>query len=253
MSAQQRSLNKKLSQIFRMRGLTVRPDALQPLYDCLETDENWETTLKAILTHVQQEGLKDNAVDGAAIRRALGQIEASTARCTELPLEVIDAFAMTAVKFVAARRAFMPVAAGSVYGPPESKQAMFALRLHLLEQRLRRNKLFKPPALAHGVAPKEHIQLTHLDALLGRKGPRVVLGLLTEKEEGCFHLEDTHSSIRLDLSQAETHRGLFTRNAAVRPPWPAPAPLGPTGHSSARSLAVPARSALPLRHPWEPR
>ena len=63
---------------------------------------------------------------------------------------------------------------------------MLALRLHLLEQRLKRNKLFKPPALSHGVASKEHIVLTHLDALLGRKGSRVVLGLLTAAAVGAL-------------------------------------------------------------------
>ena len=215
-TAQQRALNKKLSQIFRMRGLTVRPDAMPLLYDFLETDdENWEAKLQALLAAVQREPLKDNAVDGAVIRRALGQVETQSARSTELPLEVIDAFAMTAVRYAAARQAFLPAPTGSLHGPAESKQTMLALRLHLLEQRLKRNKLFKPPALSHGVASKEHIVLTHLDALLGRKGPRVVLGLLTEKEEGQYHLEDTHSSVPLDLSQAETHRGFFTRNSAV--------------------------------------
>ena len=215
-TAQERALNKKLSQIFRMRGLTVRPDAMPLLYNFLETDdENWEAMLQALLAAVQREPLKDNAVDGAVIRRALGQVESQSARSTELPLEVIDAFAMTAVRYAAARQAFLPAPTGSLHGPAESKQTQLALRLHLLEERLKRNKLFKPPALSHGVASKEHIVLTHLDALLGRKGPRVVLGLLTEREEGQYHLEDTHSSVPLDLSQAETHRGFFTRNSAV--------------------------------------
>ena len=215
-TAQQRALNKKLSQIFRMRGLTVRPDAMPLLYDFLETDEeNWEAKLQALLAAVQREPLKDSAVDGAVIRKALGQVATQSARSTELPLEVIDAFAMTAVRYAAVRQAFLPAPAGSLHGPAESKQTMLALRLHLLEQRLKRNKLFKPPALSHGVASKEHIVLTHLDALLGRKGSRVVLGLLTEKEEGQYYLEDTHSSVPLDLSQAETQRGFFTRNACV--------------------------------------
>ena len=214
-SAQQRVLNKKLSQIFRMRGLSLRPDAMQPLYDCLETDENWESTLQALLAAVQAGPLKDNAVDGASVRRALGQLETRSSCATELPLEVVDADAMTPLKFVTARKQFLPTAPGSLHGPAESKQTMFALRLQLLEQRLKRNVLFKPPALSHGVNQKEHIQLTHIDALLGRKGPRVVLGLLTEMEEGRFHLEDAHSAIPLDLSQAETHKGLFTRNSVV--------------------------------------
>ena len=44
-ATQQRVLNKKLSQIFRMRGLQVRPDAMQPLYDVLEGDESTRATL----------------------------------------------------------------------------------------------------------------------------------------------------------------------------------------------------------------
>ena len=33
-SAAERQLDKKLSQIFRMNGLALRPDAMQPLYAC---------------------------------------------------------------------------------------------------------------------------------------------------------------------------------------------------------------------------
>jgi hypothetical protein len=54
-TTQQRVLNKKLSQIFRMRGLQVRPDAMQPLYDVLEGDENWEETLQALMLEVQSQ------------------------------------------------------------------------------------------------------------------------------------------------------------------------------------------------------
>jgi len=246
-TAQQRALNKKLSQIFRMRGLTVRPDAMPLLYDFLETDEeNWEAKLQALLAAVQREPLKDSAVDGAVIRKALGQVATQSARSTELPLEVIDAFAMTAVRYAAVRQAFLPAPAGSLHGPAESKQTMLALRLHLLEQRLKRNKLFKPPALSHGVASKEHIVLTHLDALLGRKGSRVVLGLLTEKEEGQYYLEDTHSSVPLDLSQAETQRGFFTRNACVLMEGEVQPPGDTPSLTRTRTLPLSLTLSLPL-------
>ena len=246
-TAQQRALNKKLSQIFRMRGLTVRPDAMPLLYDFLETDEeNWEAKLQALLAAVQREPLKDSAVDGAVIRKALGQVATQSARSTELPLEVIDAFSMTAVRYAAVRQAFLPAPAGSLHGPAESKQTMLALRLHLLEQRLKRNKLFKPPALSHGVASKEHIVLTHLDALLGRKGSRVVLGLLTEKEEGQYYLEDTHSSVPLDLSQAETQRGFFTRNACVLMEGEVQPPADTPSRTRTRTLSLSLTLSLPL-------
>ncbi len=66
-ASQQRVLNKKLSQIFRMRGLQVRPDAMQPLYDLLEGDENWEDKLQALLLEVQSQ---DRALGPPALRFA---------------------------------------------------------------------------------------------------------------------------------------------------------------------------------------
>ena len=63
----QRLLNKKFSQIFRQRGLTVRPAAMQPLYDVLEGDEAWESTLKELLTEIEKKGTKDGNVDAADV------------------------------------------------------------------------------------------------------------------------------------------------------------------------------------------
>ena len=55
-AAERRALNKRLSQIFRMRGLALRPDAMQPLYDLLHNDEDgWETVLHALLAELQPE------------------------------------------------------------------------------------------------------------------------------------------------------------------------------------------------------
>ena len=54
-ASQQRVLNKKLSQIFRINGLTVRPDAMQPLYDVLEGEPEWESVLNQVLEQVQQQ------------------------------------------------------------------------------------------------------------------------------------------------------------------------------------------------------
>ena len=42
---------------------------------------------------------------------------------------------------------------------------------------MRRHDTFKPPVLTNGVAPKEHLTLTGLDALLGRPGVKVPHGL----------------------------------------------------------------------------
>ena len=103
-TAEQRSLNKKLSQIFRMRGLAVRPDAMQPLYDVLQGDEGWEQTLQALLAEVQHQELANGHVDAAAVRAAIGALRQRVSSKPKLPLEVIDAFSMPAVRYDKQRR-----------------------------------------------------------------------------------------------------------------------------------------------------
>ena len=52
---QQRAVNKKISQVLRTRGMSVRPEALKPLYALLVdgADDNWEKMLHALLDELQ--------------------------------------------------------------------------------------------------------------------------------------------------------------------------------------------------------
>ena len=55
---QQRVLNKKLANLFRMRGMTARPDAMDALFAVLKDDEQWEETLQTLLGELQQQQRK---------------------------------------------------------------------------------------------------------------------------------------------------------------------------------------------------
>ena len=94
MSQQQRVLNKKLSQIFRINGLTVRPDAMQPLYDVLEGEPEWESVLNQVLEQVQQQKLKGGCVGREAVETALSSLAARKVQGSTLPFEAVDAFAL---------------------------------------------------------------------------------------------------------------------------------------------------------------
>ena len=100
----ERVLNRKLSQIFRMRGLALRPDAMQPLYDVLQGDEGWEATLKILLSEIQNQGPAGGNVDAADVRAAIAKLRTRTAAKPTLPLEVIDAFEMQPLRFDAQRK-----------------------------------------------------------------------------------------------------------------------------------------------------
>ena len=215
MSQQQRVLNKKLSQIFRINGLTVRPDAMQPLYDVLEGEPEWESVLNQVLEQVQQQKLKGGCVGREAVETALSSLAARKVQGSTLPFEAVDAFALPPMRFDSTRKALLPAESAPLHADALAKAALFATRLALVEQRVRRNELFKPPVLAHGAAQKEFLQLTNIDALAGRSGTRVVLGMLTELQEGTIFLEDAHGYVPLDLTEAKSTTGLFTRHSIV--------------------------------------
>ena len=132
-----------------------------------------------------------------------------------LPFEAVDAFALPPMRFDSTRKALLPAESAPLHADALAKAALFATRLALVEQRVRRNELFKPPVLAHGAAQKEFLQLTNIDALAGRSGTRVVLGMLTELQEGTIFLEDAHGYVPLDLTEAKSTTGLFTRHSIV--------------------------------------
>lgn len=213
---QRRQLSKKLSQIFRMRGLSLRPDAMQPLMNALSGDTDWETTLQAVLSEVQLQNLKGGHVDAHAVRLAVDTLTSRVSHKPELRPEITDCFTMPRLRIDTQRRTLVrEEAPTSLHAEPNSKASMYSVRLAMVEQRVRRNDVFKPPILKDGVTQKEYLELTSIDALLGRAGTRVILGMLCELEEGKFFLEDAHSTIQLDLSEASTTVGLFTRQAVV--------------------------------------
>lgn len=215
---QQRAVNKKLSHFFRLRGLQLRPDAMAPLHSLIETDSEWQQTLAALLEELDKLPLKDKCVDADVISTALASISSTGGEPTQL-LTVTDIFAKRPLQFLPERKEFA-AKAGKVliHANAQSRCAMLALRLALVEQRVRRHELFKPSVLAHGIARKGgmHLELTSINALLGRKGTRVVLGVLTQMGEGRYILQDSYASVALEgVLTAERHAGFFPSGTIV--------------------------------------
>ena len=159
------------------------------------------------------------SVDAAAVESALSSLSAQDSASLRLPLRVVDAFAMQPLRYDAVRKHLIPQPGrGALHAGAKDRCTMLSLRLALIEARVRRHEAFKPPALGQGsLSGREHtnIELTAIDALLGRKGTRNVLGVLTEGDEGEYMLEDAHASIPLDLSTAMTLSGIFTQTSVV--------------------------------------
>lgn len=109
---------------------------------------------------------------------------------------------------------------------PEAKAELFRARYDLLLQKTLRNPRFTPPASSllstnasagskAGKSKSPYLQLTAIDSLRGTHGDRLVLGMLTQLEEGSWFLEDLNGSIEVDLSEAHTTAGLHTDSSFV--------------------------------------
>ena len=107
----------------------------------------------------------------------------------------------------------------------DSKINVYRERFHLLRQRMSRHASFMKPAFGNlkksksggGDASTSNTnELTPLRSLVGQcYGPRVVMGCLSQVEDGIFHLEDPTGSMRIDLSAAASSSGMFCENCVV--------------------------------------
>ena len=107
----------------------------------------------------------------------------------------------------------------------DSKINVYRERFHLLRQRMNRHESFTKPAFGKkkktknggGDATNNNMnELTPLRSLVGKcYGPRVVMGCLSQVEDGIFYLEDPTGSMRIDLTAAVATSGMFCENCVV--------------------------------------
>lgn len=175
-------------------------------------------------------------------------------------IEVVDAFDVPLVQYDPVRHQwFQQKSTRSVVGNIKSKTQLYEDRFLLIQQRLKRNTLFRPSKWATGAGPAGHsagpgsvgkgdeserdafhgassAELIELKALLGHERQRrFVCGFLTKHEEGQYFIEDLSARLPIDLSGCDTVDGLFTENCVVV----AEGELQPSGEFRAVALGLP--------------
>mmetsp|Transcript_20981 Transcript_20981/g.65684 ORF Transcript_20981/g.65684 Transcript_20981/m.65684 type:complete len:515 (+) Transcript_20981:62-1606(+) len=196
-----RALQRKVSQLFRMRGWQLRPDAMQRLYELLNGEDDWESQLNVLLHEIEQlPGAKaDRCVDKPMVERVFA---ASSAAAAAPPPDD-------------------PATPEHLLSPPTAKPAPPpASHFAVVRARVRRLSYFKPArsrailAGADDGAPPS-VELSRTGRLLGRKGKHILLGVLTAADSGAIALADEDGSVPLDLTGAHKTVGFFTASAVV--------------------------------------
>lgn len=248
------SVKRAVLKAFKQRGYVVQVGAIEPVIagfeaavrdedDGGEDDDEGHTIrdrLTAYLDRVigavsavqDDSSMLTSAVTFAAVERVHVDLERERGSC-EGALELIDIF--TVPLPLRSRRTLHDRAGGGCGGAhmravvdakPSVKADLFRTRYELLHGKTLRNPRFTPPsssvvlggaAGAGGgkVKGSPYLQLTAIDSLRGTRGDRLVLGMLTELEEGSWFLEDLNGSVEVDLSEAHVTPGMHTESSFV--------------------------------------
>ena len=134
-------------------------------------------------------------------------------------VEVIDAFQVPRIMYDPIRKLFhKDTKPRKLFGDGQSKVQLYIDRFSMIQQRLRRHKLFRPTKWNQLVSSRaqEVAELTELKALLGCVGERrFVIGFLSRQDEDRYFIEDLSACLPLDLQGAETTDGIFPENSIV--------------------------------------
>lgn len=221
---------RKALRAFKQRGFIVHVGALEQLYDAYDGVKTG-TFAEFIDRSFDLLSRPDGAVDGILTKALATSIGDRLKRDNQrndgeltASLDVIDAFTVPQWRLNSAGS--NTSTAGSVSqahsrpfidAAPITKSDMFRARYDLMRSKTLRNDRFKPPLSGVSTTSKKsaYFELTGVESLPSRKGDCLVLGMLTQLEEGVWYLEDINGAVRLDLSQASVTAGLHTDGSFV--------------------------------------
>ncbi|PXF42280.1 DNA polymerase epsilon subunit 2 [Gracilariopsis chorda] len=222
---------KRALRTFKQRGFVVQVGALEQLYAVF--DNQYEGDFTAFLERTMEllsgpDG-SDNGIFTKQLAVSIGErIKRDSDRKEGVKRSSVDIIstlsvprwrphAVATMQSGAAGKRIETPRKAIINAPAKSKGEMFRARYELILSKTLRNPKFKPPVAGSfslsSSSPYYH--LTGIESLSGRKGDQLVLGLLTQLEEGSWYLEDLNGTIKVDLSEACITSGMHTEGSFV--------------------------------------
>lgn len=157
-------------------------------------------------------------MDVDAITSVVADLSSSDEDLAQESIQLFDAFNAPKLYFdekFKSHRLIAP-AAYHLLSTSEMRADMYRQRLLFTQQRLLRSERFALKGMGPSSKPSGTVHdISTIESLLGSSGIKVLLGMLTQPEEGSWFLEDLVSMIRLDLSRAQTFSGFLTEGSQV--------------------------------------
>ncbi|KAF5400224.1 hypothetical protein PHET_06208 [Paragonimus heterotremus] len=216
---------------FKLNGLFLAPDASAYLLQIVQRVDSSkrQKVLRRIVETILKQKIDETRITKTLCEQAVNECKAD--RSVDNPvLYVIDAFEVPRFHYSKSLKKFIPLESTSMNRQMDSifpasaqvKAFLYAHRYEVVHQRVLRHQLFSQTS-ANGNTNTDGSQLAsyrirpieYLLASGSKIDSVIVLGMLCQLREGDWHLEDPTGIVRLNLSQAVFHEGLFPEGCIV--------------------------------------
>ncbi|CAD6265250.1 unnamed protein product [Miscanthus lutarioriparius] len=206
MAAPSAATRRKLQRKFRLRGFTLKVDALEEAAAFLDRFPDAEDdALDLLLDELDKEPLQSSILDRDAVRRVVALlVEAEEALDAASPavtsarsaLRVVDAFLVPRFHYDPIKKVFYEHTGRlAVHGEAGDKASLYRDRYQVLLQRLSRDKYFSKPAFDTVATEDSSCEITSIQSLIGCTGRRWIMGVISQLEERQFYLEDLTGAV----------------------------------------------------------
>ena len=220
------NIGRMIGRTFKKGGYIIQADAVRALQNVLKNEDDPKASLDLVLQTMTRKldngtAISGNIISVDLIMHVVAELTRDVDDITGDSLQVISAFDSPIVKYDGVNKSFyfgVRKDCKGLFGGAEAKVTMFRDRLELIRQRLERNKDFAAPTLNTSASSRDkaYVELSTLDSLVGITGHRNLLGMITQRDEGHYWLEDLNGSVRMDLSNCKKiSGGLFTEGCVV--------------------------------------
>ncbi|KAJ4839699.1 DNA-directed DNA polymerase epsilon, subunit B [Turnera subulata] len=233
------SLRKKVQKKFKIRGYTLKVDALEeilgfietlvdPKYGAEEKAEAEDDALELLLDYFQSQsqklGLKSSILDKEPLQRVISDLLNADAAVPQAEddavsaLRITDAFVVPKFRYDPIKKQFYQyvvffLSVGfffifqdkgplPIHGDASAKASLYRDRFLLLFQRVSRDQHFAKSTFDSEISDYGSCEIVPIQSLVGQSGRRWVMGLISQLEDGHFYLEDLTASVEIDFSIA---------------------------------------------------
>ncbi|KAK8679142.1 hypothetical protein V6N13_144610 [Hibiscus sabdariffa] len=217
-------IRKKIERKLKIRGYGLKMDGLEEILSFVNRFQDAEDeAIDLLLDHLDhQSSVKSSIIDKEAVHPVISLLLEAEAAGEESPssshssIRVVDAFLVPKFRYDPIKKHFFQHTGSlPIHGEASAKAALYRDRFLLLFQRVSRDHHFIKPAFDTDAENSQSCQLSTIQSLVGQRGKRWVMGVISQLEDGHFYLEDLTAAVEIDFSKAKITTGFFTENTII--------------------------------------